>query len=185
MFDNQLIALVRQIILDQEVDANIPGTPVKQAFQPTQQGVNTGPTSYFYKIGDKRIGLPQRSDVWRPDDPNNPQGDGLMIHTEIQEYQTTFQISVLSTQDPTNISQLTASDIVNLVCYIMQSQKTVIALAAAGVGILNVSDVRNPYFLDDRQRNEANPSFDFILTHKQTVSYFENIMDAEFNILTV
>lgn len=186
MLDNQLISLIISTIIAQEAGAGIPGTSIKQAFQPTQQGVNTAPTAYMYKIGDKRIGLPQRSDIWRPDDPADPQGPGIMIHTEMQQYQTIFQISALSTQDPANTTQKTASDILNLIAYILQSSPTIQILADQGIGILNVMDVRNPYFEDDRQRNEASPSFDFILTHMQVVSTIgQEIDEVEFNILTV
>lgn len=186
MLDNQLIALIIKTIIDQENAVGISGTPIKQAFQPTQQGVDTAPAAYLYKIGDKRIGLPQRSDTFRPDHPDNPQGPGIMIHTEVQQYQTTFQISALSTQDPANTAQYTASDILNFIAYILQSGPTVQILANNGVGMLNVMDIRNPYFEDDRQRHEASPSFDFILTHKQVISTIGTEIEAtEFNIIPV
>lgn len=179
MFDNQLIALTISTIIAQESIAGISGTPIKQAFQPTQQGVNTQPTAYMYKIGDRRRGYPFRSDEWDVDNE-------VMIHTEKQAYETTFQISALSTQNPSTPNQYTASDILNLIAYILQSQATVTALEAQEVGILHVGDVRNPYFLDDRQRFEASPSFDFTLTHYQTIiSTVPILVTEEFQILSV
>lgn len=163
MLDNQLIALIISTIIGQEAIADIAGTPIKQAFQPTNQGVNTQPTAYLHKVGDRRYGFRQTQDVW---DAIN----SVMVHQETQQYETTFQISTLATQNPADTSQYTASDILNLIAYILQSAKTVAILQAQGVGILRVSDVRNPYFTDDRDRFEASPSMDFTLTHKQVIT---------------
>lgn len=163
MFDNQLIALVIATLVSQEQTAGIPGTPVKQAFQPTRQGVNTQPTAYLYKIGDRRYGFTHRSDCW-------DSTAKLMVHTETQQYETTFQMSALATQNPMTPTQYTASDILNLCAAILQSSATIQTFESRGVGIERVTDVRNPYFLDDREQNEACPSFDFVVTHKQILT---------------
>lgn len=172
MLDNDLFALIRTIINANATVAGIPGLTVKQSFQPTQQGVDTNPASYLFKIGDHRLGFPQRKDVW---DAMTSQ----MIHTTLQQYETTFQISALATQNPSTPAAYTASDILNAVAYILQSDAAVDAFEAAGVGILRVADVRNPYFSDDRQRNEADPSFDFTLTHKQVIVTETPILQTE------
>lgn len=163
MLDNELIALIRGILIAQEAAAGIPGTPIKQAFQPTQQGANKEPSAYFHIVGHRRIGSPYRADVWDTEDE-------VERHTELQAYETDFQISALSTQDPANTSQYTAGDILNLISYILQSSATITALRAQEVGILRVRDVRNPKFIDDRERFEAHPNLDFTLTHKQIVT---------------
>lgn len=171
MRDNELIALIIKTITDQEAVAGISGTPIKQAFQPTNQGPDTKKAGYMFKVGDYRRGTPQKSDVWDVI-------AGKMIHTETQVYETTFQISALSTQNPADTVQYTASDIVNLIAYILQSASTVEILQAAGVGVLRVGDVRNPYFTDDRERFEAEPSFDFVLTHKQIVASENKVLSS-------
>ncbi len=176
MKDNELIALIISTIISQEAIANIPGLPIKQAFQPTQQGVNKVPTAYLHKIGDKRYGYVDRRDVW---DSINL----VMVHQELQQYETTFQISTLATQDPKTPAAYTASDILNLIAYILQSSTTITILEQQGIGILRVMDIRNPYFKDDKGRNEASPSFDFILTHKQIIlSTVPIVSKTEFNI---
>ena len=98
---------------------------------------------------------------------------------QLQQYESTFQISGLSTQDPTNPNQLTASDICNYAASIMQSRTTVATLEAQDVGVLKITNIRNPYFSDDRQRYEANPSFDFTLTHKQIIVTAPPILSGE------
>jgi len=163
MFDNALIALIISTLIAGEETAGISGTPIKQAFQPTLQGVNSEPTAYLHKLGDRAIGYPKWEDTWNADTE-------LMDHVETQQYETTFQISALSTQDPNNTAQYTASDILNLIRSIIQSQASVATFEAQNVGILRVTEIRNPYFLDDRQQNEASPSFDFTMTHKQIIT---------------
>jgi hypothetical protein len=163
MLDNQLIALVIATVIGQEAAAGIPNTPIAQAFQPTQQGVNTVPTAYLYKVGDRRYGFVGRTDVWDTD-------TSRMIHTETQQYETTLQFSALATQNPATPTQYTASDILNQIAAILQSSATVAILEAQGVGVERITDVRNPYFQDDRDRFEASPSFDVVLTHKQILT---------------
>lgn len=94
---------------------------------------------------------------------------GTYVHTEMQQKESKFQVMGLVTLDPKKTNQLTASDIANLACYVMQSSPTIQTLEAQGVGMLKIPEIRNPYFLDDRQRFEASPSFDFTLTHKQPI----------------
>lgn len=179
MLDNPLITLVISAILAGESAANIAGTPVKQAFQPTAQGVNTRPTAYLYKLYDHRVGFVARTDVW-------DKVNGFMVHTETQQYTTTFQISTLATQDPKTPTQYTASDILNLIASILQSSVTIATLEAQDVGILHIDEVRNPYFLDDFQRNEASPSLDFTLAHHQTITTRSPIIsEYEYRIIEV
>lgn len=179
MLDNQLIALIISTLIAGEAVAGIADTPIKQAFQATQQGVNKKPTAYLHKIGDRRVGWVERKEIWDADAQ-------VMRHQETQQYETTFQISTLATQNPKTPEEYTASDIVNLIAYILQSATAINTFEAQGVGILRVTDVRNPYFLDDKQRNEASPSFDFTLTHKQVIlSLVPIINSTEFNIKRV
>lgn len=159
MMDNELIRLFLPIIQVGLIDAGYVDVIVKQNNQPTQQGINTTPTVYFSKVTDHRYGWPRRSDKWNAN-------LNRIDHTESQIYETTFQIQALVLQDPANPSY-TASDLVNEVAHIMQSDKTIAILKSAGVGIYRITDIRNPYFVDDRDQFEASPNFDFTLTHQQ------------------
>jgi E217 gateway protein gp29 len=94
---------------------------------------------------------------------------GTYVYTETQQKASAFRAIALATQDPTNPNQLTASDIANLACYVLQSQTAIQTLEAQGVGILRIPEISNPYFVDDRERYEAAPAFDFQLTHKQII----------------
>lgn len=86
-------------------------------------------------------------------------------HVEEQAWQSTFQVNALSIQDATTPSKPTAADILRAARATLQSSATIELLQRAGVGILYIRQIRNTPFVDDRQRNEYNPSFDFALTH--------------------
>jgi hypothetical protein len=179
VLDNQLIAIIISTIIAGEATAGISNTPIKQAFQPTNQGVNVKPTAYIFKVGDRRVGFPYRNDTY-------DSIAGAFDHEELQQYETTFQISALSTQNPANTTQYTASDILNLIAYILQSDMTINSLIAQGIGILRIESIRNPYFFDDRERNEALPSLDFTLTHKQIItSSVPVVITADYNIIPI
>lgn len=157
MTDNQMIQLFLPVIKAGLQTDGFTNVIVKQANQPTQQGINTGPTVYFYKISNKRYGFLGRLDVW---DSNASE----MVHTESQYYETTWQVSALVLQSPKTPNQYTAADLVNEVASIMQSDNTRAILNNAGVGILRIIELPNPYFVDDRDQFEASPSLEFVLT---------------------
>ena len=157
--DNSLIQLFLPIINAGLIADGFTGVTVKQANQPTQQGIQTNPAIYFFKVGDKRYGYLGRLDEW-------DQVHSTMVHNESQYYESTWQVSALVLQNPTTPNQYTASDLVNEVASIMQSDMTRDILNQSGVGILRVMDLINPYFVDDRDNFEASPSFDFVLTYE-------------------
>lgn len=179
MLDNQLIILLLNTINPQLTAAGIPGTPIAASYQPTQQGVYNEPAAYLHKVGDVARGWPEKTYVW--DDVLQQE-----TYTETQIYETSFQISSLAIQWPGNVTQMTASDVLNLILYTLQNDITIQTLQAQGVGIYKVGDIRNPYFIDDVGRFEANPSLDFTLVHKQIISVAAPYTtDVEVTILPV
>lgn len=163
MTDNQLIQVIISILEKGLIQYNQVDTLVRQAFQPTKQGVYTQNTLFFYKVGDIRYGFLKRSDIY-------DEATDLFIHTETQKYESTFQINALAIQNPANINNPTASDLVNLASGIMQSDYARGVLKASNIGIIRVTDIRNPYFADDKDRFEASPSFDFTLTYDRVLT---------------
>lgn len=160
MLDNQLIAIFRPIILAGLSALGYSSVEVVGAGQPTLEGVPTGPTIFYLKTGDHRYGYLKRKTVYNPN-------TNVLDHIEIQHYETTFQVNALALQNPATPSAPTASDFVNMVAAIMQSDSTRVTLQQNSIGIYRITDVRNPYFVDDIDVFEASPSFDFTLTHKQ------------------
>lgn len=106
-------------------------------------------------------------------------GIGGLKNMTTQQYETTFQIMTLATQNASTPNQYTASDILNAIAYILQNDSTIQTLEAQGIGILRIIDIRNPPFIDDRDRYEYGPSFDFTLTHKQIITSQAPILQSE------
>ena len=155
--DNSLIQLFLPLIQAGLAADGFNNVVVQQANQPTQQGSPTAPTVYFYKLYDKRYGFLKRIDEW---DSNL----NRMAHHEKQYYETSFRFQALVLQNP-KYPTYTASDLANEVACILQSDSTLFALNAQGVGVLRITDIANPYFTDDRDNFEAIPSFDFTMLY--------------------
>ncbi len=157
--DNTLIQLFLPIINTGLIADGFTNVSVKQSNQPTMQGINTNPTVYFYKTGNKRYGYLGRYDRWNS-------MTSTMVHTEHQYYECTFNVAALVLQNPLDITIPTASDLVNEVACIMQSDNTRYILNQSDVGILRIQNIVNPYFFDDRDNFEASPSFEFTLLYE-------------------
>lgn len=177
MTDKQIAALFMSHLLPaMQAQTALAAVKLARNYQATQQGAATGPYVYFFKVGDHRYGHVERCDVYDTDLE-------VFTHTESQIYETTYQFSAWIPQTPGDVTSLTESDILNAVSGIMQSDTILAAFRAAGVGIQRVTEVRNPYFTDDRDLFEAVPSFDIILTHKRvTVTTLPAVVTYEARI---
>lgn len=167
MNDNALNALIKSVIGTGLTAMSIGGVTVAQNYQPTTQGAVSGASCYFFPVGPKkRYGWLERDDVWVPN--VNP-SLSKMVHSETQWYESMYQITCLKIQDPADVSSMTASDLANAVASILQSDATRATLVAQNVGVLRITDIRNPPFFDDKGRNEYAANFDFTLTHEGTI----------------
>lgn len=154
--------------------STLAGLTVATAYQPRQQGAQAAATVYFHKLFDKRLGFPKTQDIFV--DPVSPDPVGTMRHEETQVYETHYQFTALVPQDPSAINRTTASDALNVVAGIIASDAFIARCRAVGLGILRVLDVKNPYFVDDRDRFEASPSFDVVFTHKRVRTTTEAVL---------
>ena len=161
MTDNQLIAVLISLIQNGMTDDGFLNIPIVQAFQPTQQGVNTQPTIFLDKRKDYWYGWKESEKIYDPD-------QDLFIFTEKQRIETTFAIRALAIQNPEDPSLPTASDLVNEVGNVLRSQQTLEYLATLDLGMLRTTDVSNEYDLDDRDQFEAAPTFITTLVHSRT-----------------
>lgn len=184
MTDNDLFALLISTLNEQLATWNFaipPGTiVVQQKEQPVKQGIPTSQAIYLEKLFDHVYGSPAVSYSGSPT-PN------MVVQTEDQVYTSTFQVSALAIQKP-GASQLlpTASDLASIARFILQRRVTIAKFKNLGVGILRVTDVRNPYFGDDRDRQEGMPSFDLVVTYVRTAAVtVDSIVGVESIIVQV
>lgn len=163
MKDNQLID-----VLATKIEAAVAAAgwafTVLQKNQPTQEGIPEAGSVWFEKISDYKYGSMKKSCVYR-----SQTNDFLETNTQVME--TTFQISAFVIQDVSNLNLPTASDALNHVCLYLQSFQTIEALKQLGVSTMRVTDLRNPFFIDDNERFEGNPTFDIVLQHERTVEF--------------
>ncbi len=179
MTDNQLFRLLLPLIREGLRAAGIADLAIKQQYQPMPQGTPSDPVIFLHKINDYRYGYPQRKSVWE-------QEAKRLVHEESIWMQTSFQVNALAPQDPAQSDLLTASDLLNLSAIILQSDATRQTLQAHGIGIYRVQDIRQIYFVNDRQQFEASPSFDFTLTHRHVITSCAPVVEAfEQNIYRV
>jgi hypothetical protein len=159
MTEKELYALLVSTIND-GLEAQSITARVQQADQPTTQGVSTGPLVTLNNVSMRRYGFLGRTDTY---------DDDVMTHTETQTFRTTFQCGTLYPQLVTDTTGPTANDLLQTVAGILQSDATIQAFVAVGVGIERIADIRQPYFTDDMKRFEASPSFDFTLTYSNSI----------------
>ena len=164
MNDKQLAALIMsQVLPAMQAHPDLADVGLLRNYQPTQQGAYTTPKVYFFKVTDRRYGHPKRRETWNT-------LAGRFDHAEVQAYESTYQFSAQVPQDPAATTALTESDVLNVVSGIIQSDTILSTFQAAGVGILRVTDVRNPYIVDEYTRYEAIPTFDVVFTHERVIA---------------
>lgn len=174
MTDNQIYAILFPFIRQMLPIYGVRGCEVVQGFQQQKQGPATAPSVVIHKIADKRYGFPHRTDEW-------VEYWAEMVRTETIQMESTFQVNGLGV-----VNGSTTMDIVGTVASILQSDAFLEVLRAAGMGVLRITDIRQTYFHDDRDQYAADPSFDFVLTHKHVyVSTANRIDEFEYQIKRV
>lgn len=175
MLDNVLATNVISVINAGLIAQGFSGFKIYKGFQPTTQGpepVST-PSVYFTKLPSRRYGSMNRKDVW--DSINS-----VMVHAETQFYETTYQISAAVISNPTALSY-TASDLVNAAAQSLNSDYAISTFKSNNINVLRVTDIRNPYFLDDLRRFEASPSFDVTFITEMVVTSGTGVVDSFLN----
>jgi len=94
MNDNSIIKVLRDVLLAGLAANGQASVAVQQAYQSTQQGANTDPSVYFFKVSDNRYGFVERDYSY---------GTLNSTLTESQLYISTFQIEAWVRQVPTAI----------------------------------------------------------------------------------
>ena len=148
---------------------------VRQSQQPRVQGTPSGAAVLLSNVSSRRYGFLRREDQWFPDaDPP------VMVHTETQAMQVKLQCNALSPipSPPALKPRYTAGDLVAYAAAVLQSDAGREQLQAGGVGIERITDIRQPYFKDERDQFEASPSFDFTLDFNWSLSVTSPIIDA-------
>lgn len=128
--------------------------------QPTTQG-RKDEGLYFFQIADALAG-------WQARSYERKLGNNLDMEDR-QVVETSFQVQALVIDDPASLAQLTALDVLHAAKMIIASLPFVEAMQRDSVGVQRPSNIRTPYFTNDRDQFEMSPSFDFTLSHERGI----------------
>jgi hypothetical protein len=170
MRDMELFSLVFGLLAQEAPKRGLVGMEYTQRYQPTQEGINDGPTLYAFKVGAKRYGY---RGVKQIPDIDAPTG---MKRIETQAMETTLQFSVVQ-PIATGMGDLTHSDRLNAVASVMQSPDFQKLLIANGASILRITEVRTPQVINDYSQWEENPSFDAVFKHDDV--WIDGVQEAK------
>lgn len=143
--------------------------PVIAGNQPTTQG-REDEGIYFFPISSNAAGWQGRN--------YETNTLPLIPMTDTQIVETTFQVEALVPDDPSDLAQITALDALHVARMVIASLPFVEALRVDGVGVQRPTNVRTPYFTNDRDQFEMSPSFDFTISHKRAIIQSVNSIDA-------
>jgi hypothetical protein len=149
MDDEALYAALRSVLV-----VGIGDVAVRQDYQPSTQGRQAGNALYMHIVTVKRYG-------WR-----KSVDDAFGVHTETQLIETGVQITAYDPRDDGY-----PGDIAALAIDLLQSDEGLAQLRAAGLKPLRVTDVRPPFFTNDREQFEGSPNFDIMVEHESTRVY--------------
>lgn len=161
MRDKPLFILLRQTLIAGLVARGLTDVLVTQAFQPTQQGQPSARTVYFSKAFEHAHGSPKSSSIY--------DGTGRVLkRNDKQIIESTYTFGATVTENITDMSALTVSDLLKIARAIVQTTDFQQTLIENDVGILRVLDIREPKIRSDRDQFKTEPTFDLIVSHRDT-----------------
>lgn len=135
------------------------GWSIKQGNQPTILGLKDN-SIWITRIASKRYGWQGHKNTWHEETQK-------MIHSEIFYQDILFQISAFHKRSKTDLTEITAGDVLNDFITYLQSIKGTDELRDKGFCTPRISELREPPIISDSEIYEKLPSFDFSFTIKQ------------------
>lgn len=160
MTDNERFAILFPIIASGLAARGVDNVAVLQSYQPTQQGASSGRAVYLSLLPSVPVGHPRRNSYF-------DETEGIEKYEETQTYIANYQVNAYAPQDPTDVTSLTAMDVLKAVRQTLQSSDTITRLRDEKLAILRVNELRSLNFVNDKDRFEYSPSFDFALTYDE------------------
>jgi hypothetical protein len=177
--DNERFAILFPLIKEGLTARGVENTEVLQSYQPTQQGAISGRAVYLSILPSVPVGHPKRNSYFDA-------GDDTEKYEEVQTYIANYQVNAYSPQKPNETTSLTAMDILKAVRQTLQSSATIARLRDEKLAILRVNELRSLNFVNDKDRFEYSPSFDFALTYDEIYTIETPVIETvEHNIYRV
>lgn len=153
MNQKELFAAIVNPILSTLALLNVNDLPIYSSYQRGSNG-RILKAAYMYPIAEEPRG-------WQGH--KTKQG----VTTMVQNQQDTYQLQVFNPDDPANETQRTAIDYANILRAVIQSPQYIAELAKLNIGIQRPTGIRPTYFQNENDEYEANPNFDFVVSHKR------------------
>ena len=158
-----MIALLNEALTAKQVTS----MTVMRSFQPID--VTGKNLVLINKISSRRYG-------WRG--RYNKIINNTMKHIEKYFQEMRFQINVLKKINLDDISEITASDIANMLIDYLLSDKGLKSLRSRGYMPLRIIDVRIPSFTNENDNYQLNPNFDLICTVQQEIVENQDVVEG-------
>lgn len=165
--ENQIWADIISLLNQAVTVKGITGFKVMRSYQPID--VQTQPVILIHRISQNRYG-------WRG--RRNKLVNGLMRHIEVYYQELRFQIDVLKRIDISNPSELTASDIANMLVDWLESDKGLKALRSKGFMPLRIQAMPESPFVNQQDNYQINPHFDLICYIEQEIDDTQDVIDG-------
>ena len=178
MTDNEVWVIITATLDQAIVDSGLGASNVifARAAQPRQEGAISQPALYCHRISSKRYGWQHRIDKYA-------QSSDDFDHQESVITESVYQVSSEVSEDPEDIGEITAFDIASRIALQLNTITVRKALLAQGISMIRIIDVRTPFFKNDSDQFEQEPSFDFTISYKQnTMSKVPAVTEYEGNI---
>lgn len=139
------------------------GIQIRQSYQPIKTGVSNNPTVYLFKVTSRRVSWQSSKYKYNAGNDNfDCYGDYWI--------EATYQLTAQAERDINDINSLTSYDIADRCAAVLQTNESLNNFLDAGIGIQAITDVRNPFSVDDRDQFDQDASFDFVLSYNQEIA---------------
>lgn len=157
--ENQVWALVFQLLNGIISRKQITGWTIRQGNQPTVQNLRNG-SIYITRVTSRRYGWQGHYNKWN-------ETTQKMEHKEKYIEEIMFQVSAFKKRDVHNLTEATSSDIINLLITFLQSLDGVKMARSLGFQIEKINEIREPSITTDSELYEKLPQFDITIVVEQ------------------
>ena len=162
MNDNDVLEIICNALSEGLSDNGFASPFIAQSYQITHAGISSTPTWYIHKISTKKYGYPGKKLVFNS-------GDNNFTQTESRLIERTYQITTTKKELASATNQPTVFDMADVAAAVIESQKFGDTIRENNMSVYRVTDIREPYFVDESNENENSANFDF------TIQYCRNL----------
>lgn len=163
MTPNETLALLIQSLSNGMTMVGYP-ISVLSSFQPTTQGTPVEPYLAITCAASRRYGYPQVLQDYN-------EATDMFDRVETYWLEETYQVTAYAISNPADVASPTAYVYATRAAAVLQSALLRGILLGVGVGFIRITDIRTPYFVNDRGQHEMTPSFDYTISRKEELVY--------------